>query len=117
MSVPASRDYPYRQVAAGIAAKIQAGYLKPGEKLPSIRDLAIEYRTTTATVQKAIRQLTDDGFAETQPGIGVYVPNRIPDVSAEPVTDLREEVTELRATVTNLAERLHRLEQAAGESS
>lgn len=117
MSVPASRDYPYRQVAARIVAEIQAGNLKPGARLPSIRDLAVEYGTTTATVQKAIRQLTDDGFAETSPGIGVYVASHVPDVSPEPVTDLREEVAELRVTVTDLAERLSRLEQAAKEPS
>ena len=106
-------SHPYRTAAADIAAKVDRGDLKPGDKLPSIRALAAEYGITTATTQKAIRQLTDDGYLQTVPGLGLFVtdPNQRP-ADSQPATAevIIQQLDELQTIVADLAERLHRLE-------
>ncbi|RAS62959.1 regulatory GntR family protein [Lentzea atacamensis] len=110
MSEPAARSYPYQQVAAKIIEKIRARKLAPGAKLPTIREMADEHGITTATVQRVIRALTDSGYAETVPGIGVFVSKVIPDAEPQPpagaVAQLAAELTALRQTVAALAERV-----------
>jgi molybdate-binding protein len=54
----------YRQVSEEIAGKVEAGRLAPGAQLPSIRDAARSYDTTTATVSRAYRELADAGVID-----------------------------------------------------
>lgn len=120
MSEPAARSYPYQQVAAKIIAKIRAGELRPDKKLPTIREMADEYGITTATVQRVIRALTDSGYAETVPGVGVFVSKVIPEAGPEPLANVEQlaaELTALRRTVEDLAERLERVESKSADSS
>ncbi|PWK90315.1 regulatory GntR family protein [Lentzea atacamensis] len=110
MSEPVARSYPYQQVAAKIIAKIRAGELPPESKLPTIREMADEYGITTATVQRVIRSLTESGYAETVPGVAVFVSKVIPDAEPEPpagdVAQLAAELTALRQMVVALSERV-----------
>jgi GntR family transcriptional regulator len=107
------RSYPYQQVAAAIIGKIRDGELGPGDKLPSIRDIAAEYGITTATAQKVVRELTDRGYAETSPGIGVFVSKTVPDEverSTVDVAQLAADLSALRRTVDELAARVSGIE-------
>lgn len=54
----------YRQVRDQIAAQVESGRLAPGTQLPSIRDAARRYDTTTATVGRAYRELADAGVID-----------------------------------------------------
>jgi molybdate-binding protein len=54
----------YRQVTEEIAGLVEAGRLAPGALLPSIRDAARCYNTTTATVSRAYRELADAGVID-----------------------------------------------------
>ena len=54
----------YRQVSEQIAAQVESGRLPPGACLPSIRDAAHTYDTTTATVSRAYRELADAGVID-----------------------------------------------------
>ncbi|SDN70105.1 GntR family transcriptional regulator [Lentzea jiangxiensis] len=113
MSQSPARSYPYQQVAAKIIEKIRAGKLPPDQKLPTIREMADEYGITTATVQRVIRALTDGGYAETVPGVGVFVSKVLPDAEPTPpatVEQLAAELFTLRRSVEELAERLERVE-------
>ena len=67
---------PYRQVAAILRARIEAGELAPKQRLPSIADLVQECGIARTTASKALRVLADEGLAEVVPGWGTYVTNR-----------------------------------------
>jgi len=54
----------YRQVTEQIADQVEAGLLVPGTHLPSIREAARLYDTTTATVGRAYRELADAGVID-----------------------------------------------------
>jgi molybdate-binding protein len=54
----------YRQVSEQIAGQVESGLLAPGAHLPSIRDAARAYDTTTATVGRAYRELADAGVID-----------------------------------------------------
>jgi molybdate-binding protein len=54
----------YRQVTELIAGQVESGVLPPGSCLPSIRDTARSYDTTTATVGRAYRELADAGVID-----------------------------------------------------
>jgi molybdate-binding protein len=54
----------YRQVTEQIAGQVESGRLVPGTHLPSIREAARLYDTTTATVGRAYRDLADAGVID-----------------------------------------------------
>src|SRR5690606_24091301 len=49
------------------------GVLKEGEPLPSVRQVAAEYRLNPLTVLKAYQQLADEGLVEKRRGLGMFV--------------------------------------------
>ncbi|MBQ1048055.1 GntR family transcriptional regulator [Micromonospora sp. C51] len=67
---PAAR---YRTIAADLAAKIRSGDYPPGGALPSQRDLSAAYGVTLMTLRQALRQLSEEGLIEQQPGRGTFV--------------------------------------------
>ncbi|QUQ70442.1 GntR family transcriptional regulator [Kutzneria sp. CA-103260] len=105
--------HPFRVLADTIAAKVERGDLKPGDQIPSVRALAKEYGVTTATAQKAVRRLTDDGVVTTVQGLGIFVADSAPDASGDrPVGlhDVMRELDRLQQAVTALDQRVQRLE-------
>ena len=68
-----------RQLVAGIARAIERGTAAPGERLPTVRDLASELGIATNTVAKAYRELEADGFVVTRGRHGTYVAERLPE--------------------------------------
>ena len=63
----------YRQIVEQVKYQIAAGQIQPGQKLPSIRELASELSINTRTVVKAYEQLRADGLAVMRQGQGVFV--------------------------------------------
>jgi GntR family transcriptional regulator len=63
----------YRQLVDIILSGISAGTILPGERLPTIRDLAVKLEVNPNTVVKAYSQLQLLGFVDTQQGTGVFV--------------------------------------------
>lgn len=66
-------EYVYVQVANHIAARIAAGDLPPGARLPAERDLAAEYGVAYLTVRRAAQELRDRGLIVTVMGRGTFV--------------------------------------------
>jgi DNA-binding GntR family transcriptional regulator len=64
---------PYRQIAAILRGRIEAGEYAPGQRLPGIHDLMQEYGVAHLTANKALRVLVAEGLAELSPGRGFYV--------------------------------------------
>jgi GntR family transcriptional regulator len=70
---PASGVPIYRQVMDQVRAYAAAGVLKPGDQLPSIRDLAKVLRVNPTTVVRAYGELEHAGVIDRQHGRGVFV--------------------------------------------
>jgi GntR family transcriptional regulator len=77
----------YRQLRDRVVAMMLEGVLKEGEALPSVRQVAMEYRLNPLTVLKAYQQLADEGLVEKRRGLGMFV---APGVSAALLKDERE---------------------------
>src|SRR3954463_13176338 len=63
----------YRQLRDDVVEMILEGVLKEGDLLPSVRNVAAEYRVNPLTVLKAYQQLVDEGLVETKRGRGMFV--------------------------------------------
>jgi GntR family transcriptional regulator len=63
----------YRQLKDNVVAMILDGVLKEGDPLPSVRNVAAEYRVNPLTVLKAYQQLVDDELVEKRRGLGMFV--------------------------------------------
>jgi len=74
----------YRQIADSIAADIQAGRYKAGERLPTERDLAAQYGVSRPTMREALIALEILGLIEARHGFGILVTGTS---SIETITD------------------------------
>ena len=63
----------YRQLRDRVVAMILDGVLKEGDPLPSVRNVAAEYRVNPLTVLKGYQQLVDDELVEKRRGLGMFV--------------------------------------------
>jgi GntR family transcriptional regulator len=63
----------YRQLRDRVVAMILDGILKEGDPLPSVRNVAAEYRVNPLTVLKGYQQLADEGLVETRRGRGMFI--------------------------------------------
>ena len=63
----------YRQLRDRVVAMILDGVLKEGDPLPSVRNVAAEYRVNPLTVLKGYQQLVDEGLVETRRGLGMFI--------------------------------------------
>lgn len=76
MFIELRKDDPrpaYRQIADEVQRGVAVGILKPGESLPSTKQLASELRLNPNTVQHAYRTLTQEGVIEIRRGLGAFV--------------------------------------------
>jgi len=63
----------YRQLRDRVVALILDGVLKEGDPLPSVRNVAAEYRVNPLTVLKGYQQLVEEHLVEKKRGIGMFV--------------------------------------------
>ena len=63
----------YRQLKERVVAMLLDGVLKPGDALPSVRQVAAEYQLNPITVSRAYQELADDQLVEKRRGLGMYV--------------------------------------------
>ncbi len=63
----------YLQVVQQVKHRVACGELKPGERLPSVRDLAEQLQVNPNTIAKAIVELEREGIVETRRGSGTYI--------------------------------------------
>jgi DNA-binding GntR family transcriptional regulator len=70
---PNSPVYVYVQVADDIQARIKAGQLQPGARLPGERELADQYRIAYGTARRVIQELRDRGLAQTVASKGTFI--------------------------------------------
>ena len=63
----------YIQIMDNIRGQITAGILQPGDKLPSVRELAQQMSINPNTIQRAYREMEAEGLIQTIPGKGCFV--------------------------------------------
>ena len=63
----------YRQLKDRVVAMLLDGILKPGDALPSVRQVAAEYQLNPITVSRAYQELADEAIVEKRRGLGMYV--------------------------------------------
>ena len=63
----------YRQLRDRVVAMILDGVLKEGDPLPSVRNVAAEYRVNPLTVLKGYQELVNEGLVESRRGLGMFI--------------------------------------------
>ncbi|MBI5154722.1 GntR family transcriptional regulator [Candidatus Poribacteria bacterium] len=66
----------YQQLIDQVKFAVASGRLRPGEKLPSIRDVAIEVRVNRNTIARVYNELEREGIVYSRPGQGCFVSDR-----------------------------------------
>ena len=94
----------YRQLRDRVVAMILDGVLKEGDPLPSVRNVAAEYRVNPLTVLKGYQELVDEGLVETRRGRGMFINVGARDLllQGERQKFLAEEWPRLYATIQRL---------------
>jgi DNA-binding GntR family transcriptional regulator len=71
---PRAAEPPYRQIAAWLRSRIEAGEFEPGiDPLPSEKDLQDTFEISRDTARRAVAVLRDEGLVVTVPQRGTYV--------------------------------------------
>jgi len=111
----------YRQLRDQVVAMILEGALKEGDPLPSVRNVAAEYRVNPLTVLKGYQELVDEELVEKRRGLGMFVKAGARDLllRAERQKFLEEEWPRVYATMQRLGLKAEELLDAAknGNSS
>jgi GntR family transcriptional regulator len=75
---PANGAPIYRQIIQQIEYAVLSERMRPGDRLPTIRSLAVELKTNPNTIAKAYGELEIRGILTTQVGSGTYVSDKAP---------------------------------------
>jgi GntR family transcriptional regulator len=70
----------YRQIIEQVKFAIARGALQPGDRLPTVRQLAVDLSINPNTVVRAYRELEIEGMLDTQQGSGTFVSEHRPDI-------------------------------------
>ena len=94
----------YRQLRDRVVAMILEGVLKEGDPLPSVRNVAAEYRVNPLTVLKSYQELVDEKLVESRRGLGMFVNAGAREMlfERERKNFLRERWPEIFATIERL---------------
>ena len=94
----------YRQLRDHVVAMILDGVLNEGDALPSVRNVAAEYRVNPLTVLKGYQQLADEQLVEKRRGLGMFVREgaRTVLLEGERQRFLEDEWPRVKATIERL---------------
>jgi GntR family transcriptional regulator len=94
----------YRQIRDRVVAMILDRVLKEGDSLPSVRNVATEYRVNPLTVLKGYQELVDEELVERRRGLGMFVKSGARDLllEGERRKFLAEEWPRIYATIQRL---------------
>lgn len=94
----------YRQIRDRVVAMILDGVLSEGDPLPSVRNVAAEYRVNPLTVLKSYQQLVDEGLVESKRGRGMFINTGARDLllQGERQKFLEEQWPQIHATIQRL---------------
>ena len=107
----------YRQLRDRVVAMILDAVLKEGDALPSVRNVAAEYRVNPLTVLKGYQELVDEQLVEKRRGLGLFVKEgaRALLLQGERQRFLTEEWPRIHATIQRLGLKPKQLLEAGTE--
>jgi GntR family histidine utilization transcriptional repressor len=83
----------YAKVKDHILAQIRSGALAAGARVPSENELTASFGISRMTANRALRELTSDGFLARVPGVGTFVKEATPRSSLLELRNIAEEIT------------------------
>jgi putative molybdopterin biosynthesis protein len=75
----------YQKIAASIRQGVLDGSLKPGDRLPSVREMAARWDCTIGTVQHAYQELAQHGLINSRTGRGTRIVDKLPEQDDAPL--------------------------------
>jgi GntR family transcriptional regulator len=87
----------WAQLERGLRAAIASGRLRPGDQLPTVRQLAVDLRVNANTVARVYSDLERSGVLETRRGVGSFI-----RATAEEARSKKEHERRLRALATRI---------------
>lgn len=94
---------------------ILAGVLEPGEKLPSVRTLAVELATNPNTIQKSFAELERSGFCYSVQGKGSFVTDDTDSLISEKKKELKAKMSDIKYEAKQVGIDADKLWQEASE--
>jgi GntR family transcriptional regulator len=106
----------YLQLKEKVVAMMLDGVLKPGDALPSVRQVAADFQLNPITVSRAYQELADEALVEKRRGLGMYVTDGAPEklLASERERFLTEEWPAVVQRIQRLGLSLERLMAAIG---
>lgn len=96
---------PSVQVAEAIKREIESGKLRPGDRVPSVPELAKSFDVARQTVANAFKVLQDQGYLVSRVGSGTFVRTDVGAVTTEPtLPELARAVTEMQGRLQSVDE-------------
>jgi len=107
----------YRQLKERIVVMMLDGQLRPGDALPSVRQIAADYQLNPITVSRAYQELADESLVEKRRGLGMYVTEGATGklLASERERFLREEWPAMVERIQRLGLRVEDLLQRAAQ--
>lgn len=99
----------YQQIVDAVKIAIAKGVLRPGERIPSIRESAVELMLNHNTVAKAYRELEHDGVIVTFRGRGTFV------TESTFIPDKEKRIDDLKALLKRVLIESHSLQISENE--
>ena len=110
----------YTQLCDAIKEQILTGVLQEGDRLPSVRELAVQLTINPNTIQRAYRELEMQGWIATVPGKGCFVCG-VPQITPQEQQPLLESFDKTVAALLALGmtreELMNRLEKGGNENA
>ncbi|MDQ2889550.1 MAG: GntR family transcriptional regulator [Gemmatimonadota bacterium] len=91
---PANPAPIYAQLERAVRTAVAAGWLEPGDQLPTVRQLAVMLKINANTVARAYASLEREGVVETQRGVGTFIRIRSAYSERESTNHLARELRE-----------------------
>jgi GntR family transcriptional regulator len=80
---------PYLQLVQQVKQALRLGWLEPGDKLPTVAEVAAAATVNTNTVLKAYKELEREGLATGRPGQGTYIVKSLTQLTPAAYSTLR----------------------------
>jgi GntR family transcriptional regulator len=116
MSVIWNENTPiYLQLKERVIGMLLDGVLKPGDALPSVRQVAADFQLNPITVSRAYQELVDESLVEKRRGLGMYVTDGAPEklLASERERFLKEEWPAVLERIERLGLKLDELMRGA----
>ena len=89
---------PYLQIVQQVKQALRLGWLEPGDKLPTVHEVAASAAVNSNTVLKAYKELEREGLATGRPGQGTYIVKSLTQLTPASYSILRRRLAAWIAT-------------------